>query len=380
MPTLARYLKLSALALTLWLMAACSSGLKAYQKGDYYKASVQAAERLRSKPTHQKAQTALANAYPMAVQNASRMINNALASGSISQVENIIGIYNDMNALADLIHRSPAALRIVPDPVEYHEELRSAHELAAELSYQAGIKAMAYGTLEQARVAYQHFQKTLQHIPAYKDAAAKLEQARYAATLRVVVVKPVTGVRYALDAEFFYNRLMTDITKRSYKNLVRFYTPEEAGKLGMRDPHEVLVLNFEDFSVGNTKESSNTYEVKRDSVLVGTTKVNGVNRNVYGTVKATFTLNRIEIISQGILSVRILDPNTSKVIRHKNFAGTSVWRSEWAHFNGDERALNQEQKSLVGRKPLPPPPPQELFASFANPLYDDAARYINSMY
>ncbi len=362
------------------LLGGCASGLRAYKKGDYYKASMQATARLRSKPDHAKAKEALSKAYPLAVQNAMRRIDNALESKDLRQLDGIVAIYDDMNVLAAEIHTSPGALAIIPNPREYHEEMRMAKEMMAELSYQEGLKAMSHATLEQARVALQHFRRANSYLPGYKDVAVKIEQARYAATMRVVVQKPVTNAIYSINADFFYNKLMDDITRRTYRDLVRFYTPEEAKALKMNDPHEYLVLNFEDFTVGRTRESSNTFEVKRDSVLVGTTKVHGRNQNVYGTVKARVTVHRIEILSKGILGVRFVDPKSGRVTRHRNLAGQSVWASEWAGFNGDERALTDELMELTHRKPLPPPPPQELFASFAMPLYDEAAKYIGSMY
>ena len=354
--------------------------MRAYQRGDYYKASMQAASRLRSKPGHAKASEALAKAYPLAVQNALRRIDSALESKDMSRLDGIVGIYEDLNALAAEILSSPGALEVIRNPREFHEEMRMAREMMAELTYQEGLKAMSHGTLEQARTALQLFLRSNRYMPGYKDVAVKIEQARYAATMRVVVRKPVTNALYSLDADFFYDKLMDDITRRTYRDMVRFYTPEEAGALGMNDPHEYLVLDFEDFTVGNSRESSDSFEVKRDSVLIGTTKVHGRDREVYGTVKARVTLYRIEIMSKGILSVKMVDPHSGRVTRHRNFAGQSVWATEWAGFNGDERALDDDLIELTLRKPLPPPPPQELFASFAMPLYDKAAKYIGSVY
>jgi hypothetical protein len=380
MKTLGIMGRVVAIGLLVWLMSGCASGLKAYQKGNYYKASMQAAARLRSKPDNEKAQEALSKAYPLVVETYMRRIDNALTSKDLGQLDMIIGQYDELNVLASEILTSPGALSIIPNPKEYHEEMRLAKEMVAELSYQEGLKAMSAGTLEQARVALQHFLRVNQYISGYKDVASKIEQATYAATMRVIVQKPVTNAIYSLNADFFYNRLMEDITRRTYRDMVRFYTPEEAKALKMTNPHEYLVLNFEDFTVGNSRETSDTFEALRDSVLVGTTKVNGRNQDVYGTVKAKVTVHRMEIMSRGILSVRFVEPSSDRVTRQRNFAGQSVWVSEWAGFNGDERALTKEQIALINRKPLPLPPPQELFASFATPLYEEAAQYIGAMY
>ncbi len=363
------------------VFCSCSSGLKAYQKGDYYRSCTEAVERLRSDPNNKKARVALSNSYPLLVKNTLREVENALGSKNLDRMEATIALYERMDLLAEAINHSPAALDLIPNPVEYHAEKRDMMEIVGQIAYLEGVKALDAGTMDSARAALDLLLRTDRYIPGYRDVAAKIAEARYKATLRVVVVKPLTNPRYQIDADFFYNKLMADITRRTFKRLVRFYTPEEAAAEKMTDPQQLLVLNFEDFTVGNTREVNNTIELRRDSVVVGTTMVNGRSQNVYGTVKAKYTTHRIELISAGVLSVRTVDPASGRVFQQRNIPGQSVWYSEFASYNGDERALSQQQKNLAGRRAfLPIPPPQELFASFADPLYAKASSYIVSIY
>ena len=361
----------------LFFFTACATGYKAYQKGDYYRACIQAINQLRSKPNNEKARFALINAYPLAQANAMRNITNAFNSSDIRQYDRAIAIYRQMNELADEINRCPAALALIPAPTEYHGAMRETMEMVAELSYNEGLKALRVGTIDQARIALENFNRTNKYIPGYKDVLSKLAEARYLATLRVIVLAPAVTPRYQINADFFYIKLMSDITRRTYSRLVRFYTPEEAHLENMQSPHELLVLNFEDFTIGNSKESSSSVEVKRDNVLIGKT---GTGENVYGTVKAKFTSRRIELMSGGVLSVRIVDPVTNRILRQTNLQRSTVWKTEWASYNGDERALTDQQRALVAKRPLPVPPPQELFNSFADPLYAQASSFINSRY
>jgi hypothetical protein len=161
---------------------------------------------------------------------------------------------------------------------------------------------------------------------------------------------------------------------------VCFYTPAEAESLQLRNPNQLLALNFEDFTIGNTNKTSNTIEVKRDDVVVGTVDTKEGKKNVYGTVKAKLTTSRIEVISSGVLSVRLIDPASGRILNQKNFRNQSVWATEWATYNGDERALTPEQKRLTERRQQQLPPDQELFSSFAGPLYENAMKFISSVY
>jgi hypothetical protein len=361
-------------------VAACSSGRKALQRGDYYDAAIKAIERLRSDPGNAKAVQTLEQAYPLAVDDAERQAAKAPASRDVRVLERNITLYQRMNSLADNILHCPGALRVIPSPVVYEQQLRETMDLVGALYYEQGMAALAVGTLESARAAYDALSRTARYTPGYRDVDTQLEKARYLATIRVVVTRPLTPPNYQFDAMWFYDQLMAEVNTRTYRNLVRFYSPEEAAAEGMNSPHQVLVLDFADFTVGNTASTSNTTEFRRDSVVVGTTRVNGRDQNVYGTVKAKYTINRLEIISQGVLTVRILDGTTQRVANQRAFPGRSVWFTESASFNGDERALSKEQLSKVGSKLLPLPPQQELFRSFAVPLYAQASSYIGNIY
>ena len=184
----------------------------------------------------------------------------------------------------------------------------------------------------------------------------------------------------ARNDDFFYNNLMAQMSKAAATGFVRFYSEEQAAGEQLRQPDHYLVLDFNEFSVGNMRESKSTVELKRDSVIVGTTTVNGRNQNVYGTVKADFTSNKREVISQGSLSVKIINAANRRVEENRNFPGKYVWVNEWASFNGDERALTDAQKKTTKAEPVMPPPQQDLFIEFTKPIFDQTVRFVNTFY
>jgi hypothetical protein len=106
----------------------------------------------------------------------------------------------------------------------------------------------------------------------------------------------------------------------------------------------------------------------------------GTKKPVIGTVKAEFTEHRREIISNGLISMKILEAQTERIILHEKFPGEFVWVSRWASFNGDERALTTEQMKLTKRKPSNPPPPQDLFIEFTKPIYNQITSTVSRYY
>ncbi len=76
----------------------------------------------------------------------------------------------------------------------------------------------------------------------------------------------------------------------------------------------------------------------------------------------------------------ILDAQTKGVLKHQKFTGQYVWVSNWARYNGDDRALTEKQLQLCQSKETQPPVPQDLFLEFTRPLYDQLIPTIRSFY
>jgi hypothetical protein len=141
-----------------------------------------------------------------------------------------------------------------------------------------------------------------------------------------------------------------------------------------------MILDFAAFTVGNIRESKSTNEVKRDSVVTGSVKVNGKDYDAYATVTAKFTKYQREISSGGTLDVRILDAANKRVVEQRRFSGNYVWTSVWGSFTGDDRALTAEQKNWCRREPQLPPPNQDLFLEFTKPIYIQVVSYVRAFY
>ena len=101
---------------------------------------------------------------------------------------------------------------------------------------------------------------------------------------------------------------------------------------------------------------------------------------VYGTVKATLFHYRKTTTAKGVVSFRIVDAKTGALLSAEKMPGEFVWVSEWATFNGDERALSAEQLSLTRLKEKPAPASQDLFIEFTRPIYDQITTKIREFY
>lgn len=377
------YLTLLLPALLLMLIGeACSSGKAALQRGEYYRSVITSVSRLRSNPDHKKSRRTLREAYQLAVRYELDQANRAVATSQPFKWEQAVGNYERLNHMYDEIQRSPGALSVIPRPASYLNELERARQRAAPERYNAGIAMLERNNREDAKVAFEHFQIANRLVPGYKDVMNKIDEAREAATLKVLVEQiPVPSRRYQLSANFFQDQVESYLVNNQRNQFVRFITPNQTRRGQEQQVDQILRLQFEDFSVGNVVFNKNTEEISRDSVKIGeTTLADNTKQAVYGTVKARYTTFRNEIISNGILSMQVIDAQNRNILASDRLRGEYVWFCQWATFQGDERALDDSHMKLTRLEAILPPPAQEMFIEFTRPIYGQLTSRLDEFY
>jgi hypothetical protein len=363
------------------LIMSCSSGKKALERGDYFSATLQAVNRLRSNPNSSKALNAVKESYPMSLTYFQGKIDNTLVTNTPFKYSEVVDYYEKMNLLSDQVSRCPAALKVLPKVNYFTTELAQARKLAAEEQYEAGLMNEKLNTRLSWKDAWLNYTQADRFSPGYKDVKRRLDNARYNATLKVIVEQIQVTRKYQLSSDFFQNQMIENLVRNRPNEFVAFYSPESAAKAGLKNPDQLLRMNFDDFVVGQVYDKETVREASRDSVEVGTvTLSDGKKVKAYNTVKAKLTINRRELISTGVLDVTIMDLQRNSVVSQRKFPGQSFWFVEWGSFNGDERALNNEQLAICRHKPVPPPGPQELFIEFTKPIFNQVTPFLKSFY
>jgi hypothetical protein len=372
---------LSSSTLLLLFLASCSSGKKAYERGDYYGAVMKAVQRLRQNPDHSKSAEALESAYPLALEVLQSQANNEIASNSQFKWKNAIQSYNQINQMYEQIRQCPGCLKVIKSPKNYYAEIGPLKEKAADESYNAGITALMKGTRNDAKQAYYNFADAHTFVPGFKDVIEYLDKAKWEATLKVVVEQIPVPARYNLSGGFFQDKI-EEFLHQNYTDMtfIKFYTPQEAKSAQLAQVDQILKIQFDDFSVGNTNLKEKEETVSKDSVKVGEAKVDGKVVPVYNTVKAKLTTYRKEVTSSGLLSMIVMDGKTNGILATKKFTGEYGWVSTWARFNGDDRALTDKQLALCKQKETQPPQAQDLFLEFTKPIYNQLIPAIKGFY
>ena len=363
--------------LTFIIVAGCTTGKNALQKGDYDASVAKAVSRLQNAPKNAEAMQVLKTAYDLALQDHLRKIDEAKLSNDLFRWEQIMYDYQKLNQLADDINTCPACLTIVPKPAKYIKEVSDSRYNAAAARYSSGMGFLNENSRLSAKKAYYEFEKVQNLQPNYKDVKTKLDDAYWAAVTRVVL-QPILVNRgpYKLSADYFQQQIDGFIGNYSRNKFVIFYSEDQATDQKIV-PDQVLSLNFDDFVVGQTYVKERVEKLKRDSVVIGETRE---RKPVYGTVKATLSIFDKNVSSSGLLDMTIMEWQSKKVIRQQKFPGTYVWRDSWASYKGDDRALDKNQLLLTRRKESLPPPPNVLFLEFTKPIYSQLVDQIGYFY
>ncbi len=364
-----------------FLVAGCASGRKQLTKGNYEQSITQAVNRLRDSPNNNRAKDALKEAYPLARDLYLNRIAQAKASTDRFKWDQIAESYDLMNSYYEMIQRCPACLEVLPPIMNYAREYEDASKLAASERYQAGLEELKVGTRDAAIQAYRHFQRVQYLRPDYLDTRDRLEESLYMATLKVVVNQiPVHSRNFGLSNEYFQNRIYEFLLGDRLNEFVRFYTPAEADREQLEQPDHYVILQFDDFVVGQTLVTKDTRLVERDSVVVGQVEIDGESKDVFGKVEAEFITFSKVVDSRGLMDLQIFDARTDRILFQRKMPGSFEWVAEWATYKGDKRALTDEEYELTRLDEPPPPNPQWLFEQFSAPICDQAIGHFRSFY
>jgi hypothetical protein len=131
-------------------------------------------------------------------------------------------------------------------------------------------------------------------------------------------------------------------------DFVRFYTEWEA-RSNRVEPDQVMELALGRIYLGQPFDRSNRREVTKRVVVKETVyKPDSVVKE-YTTVRAQVTTTQRTMLSEGELYITLRDIN-GRIIWDDRFTGQHQWRTQFATFTGDERALSESDRSEINQR------------------------------
>jgi len=330
---------------------ACKTANKAYDKGNYTNAIELAIKKLQKNPNDGETKTLAKNAYNNAVNNHQDIIRSI--SNSIND-SRFIKLYSEYRQLQNLylLVKSQLSLNNFIRPVDYAEYVETYGNKSAEVHYQKGLILLNENNKTSFREAYNEFKTALRYTPDNDVIQKKMEEAYQGAVVNVVVLsmdQNYGGYRYSSSYQLrnFEEDIMRNLRYQLQNDFVKLFSEWDAKSRNI-EPDEILEMRLGRLEIGHPYDQTQTRNVSKEVVVREIVyKPDSVVKQ-YGTVNAQIAVTRRNIISEGELYLSVRDAK-GRVLWNDIFRGEHRWETEFATYRGDERALSQNDRTLLNR-------------------------------
>ena len=360
------------------LLISCGSKKGFLERENSDRALQDAVKKLRKDPDNEEAKTAIPQLYKVIRQKHLDKINAYTGSALPNKWELMAGEYQLLQDAYDVIINSPTAFQLVT-PESYSAKLLEIKEAGAEEAYKTGISFFEKPGRENAKSAYNYFQKAGTFIPGYKDINDKMQAAYEAAIVRVTIEPTQTsagvggnvfgGMGNTNSNEFFQQNLIRDLPTSNLAG--KFFTPSEARRMNVI-PDWNIQFNLRSLSIPDPTNTYSTRSVNKQ-IQVGT---DTAGRPVYNTVYATVQTTLSKCTARATIDMNIRQLNTSTNITLRSFNDTYTWQQSIATFSGDRRALSDQDWELINNSGINAPRKQDIQIELYRKMYPDILREV----
>jgi tetratricopeptide (TPR) repeat protein len=360
----------------------CKTASKAYEKGDYIDAIDLAIKKLQKDPNDGEMKAMLQNAYRFAVNGQQDKIRILTESTADTRFEKIYYEYLVLQHLYETINRFPTAALAVK-PADYSGYVQTYRDKAADVHYSKGIEWMQSEDKKGYREAYQEFQKALQYKPQDIGLKRKRDEAYDAALIKVVVVPMDRAGNYYYTSNSFQMRqfqenIIRNLNYNTGGTLVRFYNEGEARSSNIQ-PDEIIEMRMGNLLIGQPYDENRTREVSKEVVVKEIVYKKDSVVKEYGKVTARITTTKRTLVSEGEIFVTSRDAR-GRILWSDNFRGEHRWQTEFATYQGDERALSDADKAILQQRDRNPPRQEDIIEEVLNRIQNEMTYKIRNYY
>lgn len=347
----------------------CKTASKAFEKGDYEDAVALAVKKLQKNGNDPETKALLQDAYNRAVQEHEAMITSYSNTSSDGKFEKIYNEYRKLQNLYEAIQRSPEASKAVM-ATDYSSYVQTYKEKTGEVYFNRGLVLMENGDRNSFRRAYNEL-KTAYRYKNDSEVKQKLDEAYEGAIVRVLLLTDDNSYNNGFGSSNYYGGnygnngygsgyndynttyqirsfqedLVRNLRYQSSSEFVKFITEWETRNDNVV-PDEIIEMNLGRLDMGRSYDENNYRDVSKQIVTKTIVYKPDSVVNEYATVHARINTTRRHFVSYGDLHITARDANGkylwSDVIRSEQRV-----TKEFASFTGDQRALSDNDKSLI---------------------------------
>jgi hypothetical protein len=347
-------MKFYTIIIAAFIFYSCKTASKLYDQGNYEDAVELAVKKLQKDPDDGETKALLKNAYRFAVEKHEDKVRTLSNSTSDNRYEKIYNEYRQLQNLYEAVQQSPAAASTVK-AADYSNYLQTYKDKAAEVHYEKGLRWMEDATNKTAfREAYNEFRQAARFKSNDVDVKKKMQQAYDAAVVKVVIA-PMDNYAFnygyrnnSYQIRNFQEDVIRNLRYNTGNEFVQFYSDWDA-RSNRIQPDEILEMRMGRTDIGRPYDQNNTRQASKDVVVKEIVyKPDSVVKQ-YAKVYAQITTTQRTMVSEGELFVTSRDTN-GRILWSDVFRGEHRWQVQFATYTGDERALSDNDRSLLNNR------------------------------
>lgn len=360
----------------------CKTASKSFQKGDYTQAIELGVKKFQKNPSDYDTRDLIQKSYNYEVAQHEDEIRILSESSSDLRFDKIVDAYQHLQHLYEIIHQYPAVSEHIKTN-DYSSNLETYRAQAAEVHTARGNSYMNDGTKESFRKAWYEYNTAARFLPDDLDIRKRRDDAYNAALVRVVVVpmQTSTGYTYAsFKASSMQDQIMRTLSYHLNNNFVRFYSEAEARSQYVQ-PDQILELSLQRISIGQPFDNVTSREISKQVVTKETVLKNDSVVKQYSTVRAVIRTTERKLLSEMDLFINVRDPKGS-LLWNDHFTAQHTWNVKFCTYSGDERALEDADKSMLQKNTEDYTPPKEdrIMSDLTGQLQNDLTYHLRNYY
>ena len=361
-------------------LASCSGGKYSTKADEKDLATL--IKRLNKKGGDDKIIADLNEVYGSAFLKSTQRLENYRFDPAPQKWEKIIAEMEGLQRMYETISQSAYALRMVK-PVNYYTQLIATKDSAAADYYGYGTQQLQQQQRENYKEAYYAFQNTIRYVPNYKDARQLMKDAFERSVVHVLIneiqyddYSMNTGWnQYNNNSRMMHNSIIRDLGGQNSNSIpARFYNEYDLRREN-RAPELVVDLVWRNLRFDQQRDRTRTYnrskqiETGRDTA----------NKPIYQTVNATIYVTERELNANADMNIIVTDAVNRTQIKWDRLPADYRFTIEFADYNGDRRALDNNDWNLINRSRSQPMPSREdAMAEMMRRIYNDMVNRIRN--
>jgi hypothetical protein len=319
--------------------------------------------RLNKKGGDDKVIADLKEVYNNAFQKSIQRTDNYHYENALQKWDKLIPELEGLQRMYDIISKNSYALRMIK-PVNYYQQLLATKDSAASDFYFYGTEQMQQQQRENLKEAYYAFEKSNRYVPNYKNTKLLMKEV-YERAIVNVLINTIQYDDYGMNNwgwnaynnndRMIHSNIIRDLGSQTASNIpARFYDEYELRRQG-KSPNLVVDLVWRnlrfDYPIDNSRSYNRSKQIEtgRDTA----------NKPIYQTVSATVYVTQRELNATADMNVVITDAVNRTQIKWDRLPAEYRYNYEFAEYNGDRRALDGNDITLINRSRNQPLPTKE---------------------